>query len=79
MSRTVPGTATKRRPADPPGVDRLIRMRELQQMIGRSRSSIYRDERLGLFPRRRRIGPRSVAYLHSEVMAWIRSREGASK
>jgi len=54
---------------------RLIRMPELMHMTGLGRTSIWRKEKAGAFPRRRRLGPNSVAWLLSEVQAWLRSRE----
>jgi prophage regulatory protein len=41
---------------------------------GLSRASIYRYAARGLFPARRRIGPGRVAWLASEVLAWMKSR-----
>jgi predicted DNA-binding transcriptional regulator AlpA len=41
---------------------------------GLSRASIYRYVRRGEFPRRLRIGPGRVAWMASEVTAWIESR-----
>lgn len=55
--------------------DRFIRIHELQNLTGKSRSSIWRDERAGLFPRRKKIGKSSVAWLESEIRAWIESRQ----
>jgi prophage regulatory protein len=41
---------------------------------GLSRASIYRYAARNLFPARRRIGPGRVAWLASEVLAWMESR-----
>jgi prophage regulatory protein len=41
---------------------------------GLSRASIYRYVRRGQFPKRLRIGPGRVAWMASEVTAWIESR-----
>lgn len=41
---------------------------------GLSRASIYRYAARDLFPARRRIGPGRVAWLASEVLAWMESR-----
>lgn len=53
---------------------RLLRRDELESLIGLKRSQIHRLESAGLFPQRRAIGPRSVAWVEAEVMAWIGSR-----
>lgn len=41
---------------------------------GLSRSTIYAYIATGLFPVQRRLGPRRVAWLSTEVNAWIISR-----
>jgi prophage regulatory protein len=38
---------------------------------GLSRPSIYRYMRRGQFPARRRVGPNRVAWVASEILAWI--------
>jgi prophage regulatory protein len=50
---------------------------------GLSRPSIYRYMKCGRFPARRRVGPNRVAWVASEILAWIetcpclpRAREG---
>ena len=50
---------------------------------GLSRPSIYRYMKRGQFPARRRVGPNRVAWVASEILAWIqtcpclpRAREG---
>ena len=54
--------------------ERLIRLPEVIQLTGSSRSSIYRDMADGVFPASIRIGKRSVAWRLSEILGWIRSR-----
>jgi prophage regulatory protein len=41
---------------------------------GLSRTTIYECVKRGLFPRQRHLGPRRVAWLASEVRAWMASR-----
>ena len=51
---------------------KLIRFKELREKkINLSRSTIWRMERAGTFPKSRRISPNSTAWLESEVDAWI--------
>jgi prophage regulatory protein len=38
---------------------------------GLSRPSIYRYMKRGHFPARRRVGPNRVAWVASEILAWI--------
>lgn len=53
---------------------RLLRIEEVKRRTGLSRTSIWRRERNGDFPARRRIGPNSVAWIEEEVEGWIESR-----
>ena len=57
-----------------PDDDKLIRLPEVMRLVGLCRSSIYRLEAAGLFPQRRKIGPRAVAWLLREVLEWIERR-----
>lgn len=56
------------------GDDELWSLKAVVARTGLSRSSIYSYVELGLFPRQRRLGPRRVGWLASEVRAWIASR-----
>ena len=57
--------------------DRFLRQPEVLQRIGVSWVTILRWEKQGLFPRRRKIGPRLVAWLESDINQWVTDR-GAS-
>lgn len=54
-----------------------LRKPEVRQRTGRSFSSIDRDEAAGLFPKRYKLGPRSVGWRSDEIDAWCESREVA--
>ena len=54
--------------------DRLIRARELCQIIGLSRPTLWRMEKAGNFPKCRRITAGTVGWLESEVNHWINTR-----
>lgn len=54
--------------------ERIIREEECKKLTGSSRSTRYRWERQGLFPLRKELGPNSVGWLLSEIVAWIASR-----
>lgn len=54
--------------------DELWSFKAVVERTGLSRSSIYSHVAQGLFPRQRRLGPRRVGWLASEVRAWIASR-----
>lgn len=53
---------------------RLLRLRDVIAMTGISRMSIYRYEQSGNFPRRRRVGSNTVAWLDEDIAAWMSSR-----
>jgi prophage regulatory protein len=59
-------------------LDRLIRTAELLHLVGLSRSSIWRMQRLGTFPRPRKVGSRAIAWSSAEVQQWIESRSRTS-
>ena len=65
--------------ADLPGrsvapVAQLITMSTLLETVPFSRQHILRLEKRGRFPRRIRLGDNRVAWLRSEIEAWIASR-----
>src|SRR5882762_6130280 len=53
---------------------RFLRVRQVMQVTGLSRMTIYRLERTGNFPQRRRLGMNSVAWLEGDVSQWVDSR-----
>jgi prophage regulatory protein len=53
-------------------VPRLLRFPDVRSRTGLSRSTIWRLERQGGFPRHRRISANAVAWSEDEVLAWIR-------
>jgi prophage regulatory protein len=55
--------------------DKNLRLPELRDKTGLSTTTIWRLEKDGKFPKRRRLSARCVAWLQSEVEAWIASRE----
>lgn len=55
--------------------NRIIRIGEVEQLTGRSRTSIWRDEKAGTFPRRVRIGIKAVGWHLSSVLEWVQTRE----
>ena len=55
---------------------RLMRLPEVVQLIGVSRSTIYRWMENGEFPRQVSLGGNTVAWLESDVEDWIQRRIG---
>ena len=64
-----PSPAAVRRP------DRFLRCDEVLTRTGVSRTTIWRLERSGNFPARRRLSPNTVGWRESEVEEWIASRD----
>ena len=52
----------------------VLRCSEVVRRTGLSRTTIWRRERFGDFPRRIRLGPNSMGWLQDEVEAWLLSR-----
>jgi len=52
-----------------------IRFPRLKEMTGLSRTTIWRLENRGEFPRRRRLTGNTVAWIEEEVLEWLKSRE----
>jgi prophage regulatory protein len=53
---------------------RLLRFGEVRQRTGLSRSTIWRMERSGMFPKRVKVSVNVVAWREDEVGEWIRSK-----
>ncbi len=54
---------------------RLIRSSEVVKKVGLSRVTIWRMEREGKFPKRRRITSGAVGWLEHEIDQWIEARQ----
>ena len=57
--------------------ERILRQPAVQERTGLGRTTVWRMERDGRFPRRRQIGGGIVGWLASEVDEWIRTRPTA--
>lgn len=57
----------------------LICQRDLCRFIGVSRSTLFRWEKDGSFPRRLRIGQRRIAWRLTDVEDWLKSRRTPSE
>ena len=53
---------------------RLIRIKEVQYRTGLGRSTIYRWMAQGRFPKSKKLGRHSVAWLQDEIETWVVSR-----
>ena len=57
-----------------PQSDRLLRRRQVEEMTGLSRSSVYRLMQDGEFPRPVRVGSNAVRWRLSDIVNWLESR-----
>ena len=62
------------KPVNSASGDRFVREPECELRTGLSRSTRWRLERKGLFPRRRQLSPGCSGWLDCELSAWIASR-----
>ena len=54
--------------------DSFLRLTKVKQLTGFGRSQIYHLIKQGEFPKQIHIGPKSVAWLDSEVSEWMKER-----
>lgn len=52
----------------------FLRLPDVMKTTGKSRSSIFDDIKLGMFPRPVRIGKRATAWVQEEILAWKQKR-----
>jgi len=53
---------------------KIIRKKELLNLIGLSDTTVWRLERKGKFPKRLRLGPKSVGWLYKDIISWIEKK-----
>lgn len=56
----------------------VARLPEVEQVSGLSRSSIYRLEASGEFPKRVKLGQRAVGWSRAAVLDWCANRPSAT-
>jgi len=54
---------------------KAVRWPRVHDLTGLSRPTIWRLEKDGLFPKRRRLTGNTVAWIEDEIMEWLDSRE----
>ena len=54
---------------------RILRWQEIHEGTGLSRTTVWRYERQGLFPRRIQLSARTVGWLENEVTNWLSTRD----
>jgi prophage regulatory protein len=55
----------------------ILRLRDVIKITGLARSTIYRLDSQGAFPRRVHLGIHSVGWYAEEVSTWLESRQRA--
>lgn len=58
-------------------MEKILRPKDIQKIIGLSRTTIWRLEQRGLFPLRRQLGARIVGWLEGDISAWLESLPAA--
>mgnify|MGYP003627940446 CR=1 FL=1 len=55
----------------------ILRWPEVRRRTGRSRTQVWRDTRVGLFPSPVKLGPHAIGWFEDEIADWQRSRQRA--
>lgn len=55
-------------------MNRFLRRKEVEAMTSLKDPQMWREEKAGRFPQRRKLTTRTVGWLESEVMEWMGSR-----
>lgn len=55
---------------------KILRLPDVMEATGLSRSSIYSFIKENTFPKPHRLGARAVGWLQSDISAWINERAG---
>jgi prophage regulatory protein len=69
-------TSSQSRPAAP---KKFLRLPQVKESTGLSRTTIYRQIAAREFPRPIHIGPRAVAWVEADVLQWMAEREQLSR
>lgn len=58
--------------------ERFLREAEVKRVTGLSRTTRWRLERRGQFPKRRRLSQNAIGWLESEIHSWMAARAEAA-
>tara|TARA_B110000977_G_scaffold129074_1_gene164645 strand:- start:2 stop:439 length:438 start_codon:yes stop_codon:yes gene_type:complete len=73
LGQTTQNTFKTNMPESSP--DRILRAKEVKEITGLSRTTLWRLENKGDFPRRVSLGVGSVGWRYSEVKDWLTNRQ----
>tara|TARA_R100000005_G_C4982571_1_gene191913 strand:+ start:1456 stop:1677 length:222 start_codon:yes stop_codon:yes gene_type:complete len=54
--------------------NRILKLPEVIERTGLSKSSIYAYQKEGVFPKPINLGPRSVGWVEQDIASWIESK-----
>ena len=60
-------------------IDKYMRIKQVSEITGLSRATIYNMEKIGDFPKKTVLSTRAVAWRESEVVNWMDSRKELTK
>ncbi|MFB9126538.1 AlpA family phage regulatory protein [Paraburkholderia dipogonis] len=55
--------------------NKILRLRDVMQIVGVGKTSIYQWMKLGSFPRQVRLGSRAIGWHAQEIEAWLVARK----
>ncbi|MDO3618800.1 AlpA family transcriptional regulator [Ralstonia pseudosolanacearum] len=59
--------------------NRILRIKQVMEITGLAKPTIYLHMKQGTFPRQIKLGPKAAGWLQADVQAWINSRIAASR
>ena len=74
FSSPISASAAPLMPGTEPAQERFLRLPEVMHLCGLSRSTVYDLISRNAFPQQVSLGGKNVAWLHSEVTAWMAAR-----
>ena len=58
---------------------KILRVDEVTERIGVCRGTLWRWEKLGLFPKKIQIGRRAMGWLEEDIDNWLKEKKEAAK
>lgn len=58
---------------------KTLRIKQVKELTGLSRSSIYFYMKLGTFPKNFQLTARSVGWLEKDVVDWLKEKQGCAQ
>jgi prophage regulatory protein len=61
-----------------PNMDRFLRRKEVEEITSLKDPQMWREEKVGRFPKRRKLTQRTVGWRQSEIDEWMNSRAAST-